>query len=256
MLVLFDIDGTLLRTDGAGLRAMEDAGRDLFSASFHYEGIETAGRLDTLIWKDLARLNGIEDSPEIHERFRQRYHEHLARRLEADGPARLLPGVRELVMALVNHNRGAQTSGGSGGGHSGGGGSGHSGGVSIGLLTGNYPETGRLKIASAGLEPDVFLCNAWGCEGASRRDLPPIAMRRHREILGRAIEPQEVVIIGDTPHDIDCARAHGCRSLAVATGAFELEDLRGHQPDIAVEDLADGEAIMGWLMQSSAVNTA
>ena len=234
MLILFDIDGTLLRTNGAGLRAMREAGRELFGSTFRDDGIETAGRLDGLIWSDLARLNDIEDSPEHHERFRRRYGELLAHRLQTDGPAQLLPGVREIVLALLDC--GSR--------------------LSIGLLTGNYPETGRLKIRSAGLDPDLFQCSAWGCDGASRRALPPVAMRRHEERIGRMIEPSQLVIIGDTPHDIDCAKSHGCRSLAVATGAFTLDELITHEPDLAVHDLADRDSILAWLVQSPAVNTA
>ncbi len=84
--------------------------------------------------------------------------------------------------------------------------------------------------------------------GANRRDLPGCAMLRYHEHAGRAIEPRDVVVIGDTPHDVDCARAHGCRSLAVATGTFSREMLSQCEPDLVVEDLSDTESVLGWIL--------
>jgi phosphoglycolate phosphatase len=228
MLILFDIDGTLLVTKGAGIAAMGDAGREMFGEHFTIEGVEFSGRLDTLIWRDLAKLNGAIDADEHHNRFRSAYHRHLRARLNRDRTARLLPGVRELVEHLDQI-----------------------GNTTLGLLTGNYPETGRLKIEAAGLGPDVFTIAAWGCEGDCRRDLPPLAMRRYAENNGGALAPDQVIIIGDTPHDIDCAAAHACRSIGVATGAFSVKQLVEAGAELAVADLSDTAAVTNWIMQQS-----
>jgi phosphoglycolate phosphatase len=227
MLILFDIDGTLLLTQSAGIKAMHDAGRELYGAQFTVDGVEFSGRLDTLIWQDLARINRVSADAAVHDEFRAAYGRHLGLRLERDRSAKLLPGVPELV-----HHMHQQPN------------------VTIGLLTGNYPETGRMKIMHAGLDPDLFAVAAWGCEGSCRRDLPPIAMARHREQHGGAIRGEHVVIIGDTPHDIDCAKAHGCRSIGVATGMFSIDQLRDSGADLAVADLTETISICEWMINS------
>ena len=227
MLILFDVDGTLLLSQGAGMKAMIEAGRELFGDSFSFEGVEFAGRLDPLIWSAAALRNGVADTSENHDRFRRAYGDHLRRHFEADPMAQLLPGVRRLIDALHATDH-----------------------LTLGLLTGNYPETGQLKIRTAGLDPAIFTVAAWGHEAATRRELPAVAMARYKQLVGRVIEPREVVVIGDTPHDIDCAHANGCRAIGVATGpVHSLEDLRAHEPELAVADLRDTEAVMGWLLE-------
>jgi phosphoglycolate phosphatase-like HAD superfamily hydrolase len=230
MLILFDIDGTLLLTQRAGIGAMHDAGRELFGESFTIDGVEFAGRLDPLIWQDLVRLNSLIDGPAEHDRFRATYGKHLEKRLGTSNTALLLPGVKELVSRLgeIEH-------------------------VTLGLLTGNYPETGRLKIRCAGIDPDVFVIAAWGIDGATRRDLPPVAMDRLASHAGRRFEGRNVVIIGDTPHDVDCAKAHGCRSIGVATGVFSVPQLQASGADIAVPDLGQVDEIVAWLLQDDSV---
>lgn len=227
MLVLFDIDGTLLLTQRAGISAMRDAGRELFGEHFTIDGVEFAGRLDPLIWQDLVRINNLKDGQHEHDRFRATYGRHLEKRLSTSNTALLLPGVMELVSRLDDAE-----------------------GVALGLLTGNYPETGRLKIKSAGLDPHVFTVAAWGIDGATRRDLPPVAMERHASRTGKRIESHMVVIVGDTPHDVDCARTHGCRSIGVATGVFGVGQLQSTGADLAVADLGQVDEVLAWMLQN------
>ncbi|HVP73047.1 MAG TPA: HAD hydrolase-like protein [Phycisphaerales bacterium] len=227
MLILFDIDGTLLLTQGAGVQAMLDAGRELWGERFTIDGVEFSGRLDTLIWNDLTRINGVANDEANHDRFRAAYGRQLAQRLQHNPTARLLPGVRELVHKIIDVDH-----------------------ATLGLLTGNYPETGRLKIQSAGLDPDLFKVAAWGCDGKARRDLTPLAMKRHLQLTGRHVRGEEVVVIGDTPHDVDCAKAHGCRSIGVATGMFSVADLEATGADLAVETLADTAGVLRWMFES------
>jgi phosphoglycolate phosphatase-like HAD superfamily hydrolase len=237
MLILFDIDGTLITSrseandggsrDGVGMASMIEAGRTLYGPNFTLDGIEIAGRLDCLIWREAAQRNGVANAEAEHARFRAEYARVLQTKLSNRAPVRLLPGARELVQALA-----------------------HVEAVTLGLLTGNYPETGRMKLEAAGLEVSIFTVGAWGSDGRSRRDLPPVAMQAHRERLRSEIEPKQVIIIGDTPHDVDCASAHGCRSIGVATGVFTVEALQASGADLAVKDLSDTAAIMGWMLQA------
>jgi phosphoglycolate phosphatase len=224
MLILFDIDGTLLLTQRAGVQAMQSAGRELFGEQFTFDGIEFSGRLDTWIWSELARRNGVTDADARHGGFRATYARHLETRLRSNPTARLLPGVENLVQALALRND-----------------------VTLGLLTGNYRETGRLKIRHAGLDPDLFPVAAWADDGPTRRDLPPVAMRRHRERAGRSIDAADLVIIGDTPHDVDCARAHGCRCIGVGTGGFSQATLTECGADIAFADLSETDSVLRWM---------
>jgi phosphoglycolate phosphatase-like HAD superfamily hydrolase len=226
MLVLFDIDGTMLTSEGAGLVAMLDAMHEIMPGrTFSFEGIPLAGRLDVLIWRDLLARHGLKHDDALHGRFRERYGHHLQRRLGVTHTARALNGVTGLIGALV-----------------------HEPNVTLGILTGNYELTGRLKVERAGIPTVQFTANAWADDGDSRRALTPVAMRRCAERRGHEIAPHDVVVIGDTPHDIDCAHAHGCRALAVATGGSSADELRAHSADLVVDDLSDSAALARWIL--------
>ncbi len=221
MIVLFDIDGTLLRSRGVGLRAMQAALESLYpprSADDHHDlsVIDTAGRLDPLIWRDLLAQRDIEPTEAGHEAFRARYGDLMRSMIEAERPVVELEGASNAVSWVRDHPQ-----------------------LMPALLTGNYPETGRLKVAGAGIDPDDFAFGVWGFEADTRRGLPPIGLRRGGEHLGREIAPDEAVVVGDTPADIDCARASGCRVIAVATGRFTEEELAAHEPDATLRDLSD-----------------
>ncbi len=223
-LVLFDIDGTLLATRGAGTRSMLDAARELFGHEFTFDGVSIAGRIDPSIWADVARANGIADPEAHHERFRAAYQRHLERRLAAENTVEVIPGAMELAEALRAR------------------------GAALGLVTGNYPEAAFLKFRYAGLDPAIFTVAAWGCDAPDRRGLPELAMRLHRARSGVALAPRQVVVIGDTPNDVDCASACGCRALAVATGPFSRADLARCGADLAVDDLGDTAGLVRWII--------
>jgi phosphoglycolate phosphatase-like HAD superfamily hydrolase len=232
MLVLFDIDGTLVESGGAGRAAMEAAGRELFGRSFTLDGVEIAGRLDPLIWDDAARAAGVDDPAAHHDRFRSTYARVLRDRLDRHPTVRALPGADALVSALAGVP-----------------------GITLGLLTGNYPETGRLKISRARLEPDRFPIGAWGSDAPRRPDLVTVARRRHHELTGRETAVDQVVIVGDTPHDVGCATAHGCRCLAVATGRFERAELEAEGADLAMDDLTQTQTLVHWITSGQTVAT-
>lgn len=225
MLVLFDIDATLLRTEGAGIRAMLAAAHELFpERTFSFDGIEVSGRLDTLIWREFMQNHGIEPTIELHGVFRRTYGEHLHRGFAGTCQSNALPGTRALVDAIHATE-----------------------GVDMGIVTGNYEHTGILKVAKAGFTPDVFRFNGWADDGEHRRDLPRVAMDRHALERGLRLAAARVTVIGDTPHDIDCARHNGCRSIAVATGIHRESELAEHKPDLLLRDLGDWQSVLSWI---------
>jgi len=232
MLILFDIDATLIKTSGLGIKAMGLAGRELFGERFDEKVVEYAGRLDPLIISDLLRAHEIAENGANVTRFRAGYRRYLEQLLSEPGTGKVCPGVPGLLERL----RGRE-------------------GVTMGLLTGNFPETGRIKLRACGIEVDQFRVCAWGDESPqavpARDHLPPVAMARHARRTGAAVDPQRVTIIGDTPDDVACARAHGCRSLGVATGQFGVAALKDSGADLAVEDLSNGDAIERWLVGGS-----
>lgn len=225
MLILFDIDGTLLRSYGEGIRAMQDAASDLFGTPCSIDGISYAGSLDPVIWKEICAINGVHPTDELHRRFRDGYREHLARRIERGARVERMPGVAELIDALSRCDD-----------------------VAIGLVTGNYPETGRMKIETAGIMFDVFRHFGWGSDGPHRRDLPPVAIGQYEIALRRRIARDRVIVIGDTPHDVDCALHNGCRALAVATGQFDAASLHESGATRVVADLSATDDLVEWML--------
>jgi phosphoglycolate phosphatase len=229
MLILFDIDATLITTSRSGVLAMQDAGRVLHGSTFTIEGTEFAGRLDPLIIEDLLRANRIALSSAAVDAFRAGYRDHLAARLTDPAIARALPG----VITLLNRLRPLPD-------------------VTLGLLTGNFPETGVMKLRACGIDPAWFTIQVWGDESPhtppSREHLPAIGLARYALRHSRQLHPSRVTIIGDTPHDIACALANSCRALGVATGSFSASDLAAAGADLALENLADTDRVVAWLI--------
>ncbi len=230
MLILFDIDMTLLKTNHIGIDCLRDAGQALFSDDFTIEGITFGGALDPVIIADMLRLNNIEPAAEHIQSMRSGYHERLELLSRSRSVAQPLPGAHELVFATASHHSKP----------------------ALGLLTGNYEETGTIKIKAAGFDPGLFTINAWGDSSPHaspvRGHLPPVAIRNYREVKSIDIDPQSVLIIGDTVHDVSCAKDNGCRALAVATGHASFEELEASGADWTLEDLTDTEGIIEWIM--------
>ena len=192
--------------------------------TFSFEGISISGRLDRLIWRELMTRAGVDPSLAHHDRFRHSYGEHLQRGFESSSRSNALVGARELVEAVAAHGR-----------------------CGVGLLTGNYEHTGRMKLRQAGFALEHFEFNAWADDGEHRRDLPRVAIDRHRRASGHSLDPTQVIVIGDTPLDIDCARFNGCLSIAVATGQHPMAELESHRPDLAVTSLAEWQTVLSWI---------
>lgn len=220
-LTLFDIDATLLVTGGAGMAAMRQAGEALFGHGFTVDGLDFSGRLDPLLMAELLELNGRPASRETLRTFRERYVVELHNSAERNGGrlGRALPGVHDLLARLRESNR------------------------PFGLLTGNFAETGALKLRCCGIDPGWFDPAVWGDESPHdepRRDhLPAVAIQRLKVRTGVDLPADRVTIVGDTPHDVRCARVNGCRSVGVATGKYSMELLRQSGADIVLPDLSD-----------------
>jgi len=227
-LILMDIDGTMLVTGGVGVRAMELAGQDLFGPGFSSSGIDFAGRLDPILFNEMFAREKMDASAEAHGRFRARYVARLQALITQTPKARALPGVPSLLEAIRRDQR-----------------------CVLGLLTGNFAETGSMKLRHCGIDPALFEIAVWGDESPHdpplREHLPPVAMSRYAATRGREINAGSVVVVGDTPHDIRCAGVHGCRSVGVATGRFTTAELRAAGADAVFADLADTAAVMSVL---------
>jgi phosphoglycolate phosphatase-like HAD superfamily hydrolase len=222
-LVLFDIDGTLLWTDGAGRRAIHAALRDVFGTvgptDYWFDG-----KTDPQIVRDLMRLEGFDDAT-IDERLPRvliRYVERLREELRnPEHPPRVLPGVPELLDALD----GAP-------------------GIVLGLLTGNIAEGADAKLRAVRIDPARFKVGAFGSDHELRPELPAIAHRRANESLGLSLLGDAVVVIGDTPADVQCGRALGARAIGVATGRFTTAQLNEHGPAAVFDDLSDTPLVL------------
>lgn len=231
MLILFDIDATLLTSSGAGITALEMGGKQAFGGTFSVAGVDFAGRLDPLIIADLLAANRLERTAANAEALRAGYARNLPGLLARPGSVSACPGVHPLLAALRDE-------------------AGRRLGVTLGLLTGNFEPTGVMKLQSVGIEPAWFPIRVWGDESPhdppSRDHLPAVALDRHAATLGRRADPRRTVVIGDTPHDVACAKANGCRSVAVATGHFRTDRLSACGADLVVNDLGDTRAMMDW----------
>lgn len=229
-LVLFDIDGTILLSGGAGRRAIMAAMHDLLPQGEGFDQVRFDGKTDPQIVTELLAAGGDPD-PQDPARIAvvlERYVELLARELEVgERGTTVMPGILALLEALEATDQAV-----------------------LGLLTGNVVPGAHLKLRAAGIEPARFAVGAFGSDSAHRPDLPPIAARRAAHHFGRAPAGPEVVIIGDTPADVTCGAGIGARAIAVATGSYSVAALDRLGPYRTFTDLSDTpavlEAILSW----------
>jgi phosphoglycolate phosphatase-like HAD superfamily hydrolase len=214
-LILFDIDGTLLWPKGAGRASTKLAMMEVFGTVGNIDAHAFGGKTD---WYTLVEVL----SPEGYdaETIRQRmptFEDAIARHLTniiGDFPVQPCPGVLEVVEYLHRHES-----------------------AMLGLVTGNVAKTAPVKLRAAGLNPDWFPIGAYGSDAMDRNDLPAIALERAIQHYKCAIQPEQVIVIGDTTADIACGRALGAKVIAVKTGFSPLEELEAAKPDFLLEDL-------------------
>lgn len=211
---LFDVDGTLVSTGGAGREAMGKAFQAVHGISDAMLGVGLAGRVDPQIYGEVLQRWGAEPDIEI---FQASYFDHLEKGLQrANGFGCVLPGVLGLLERLSSR-----------------------GDCLVGLLTGNWRKGAELKLRHFRLW-HYFPFGVFGGDAPDRRSMAEAARDRlGRLILGRSARSPRVYVVGDTPKDVDCARHAGLRSVAVATGEHGVDELAGHEPDLLLRTLAD-----------------
>lgn len=218
-IILFDIDGTLVRTGGAGKFAMEAALVSAFGVAELRDAVTYSGRTDTAITRDLLRVHGIDPTTENQRKLRDEYLSHLPNSLKTKGGS-VCPGVPELLAAI----RGKP-------------------GVVLGLLTGNVRAGAMHKLDYFQLW-DFFVCGGFGDDHHDRDDVARSALAGAVAHVGRDVDPSDVWVIGDTPLDVSCARAIGANAVAVATGWHPVEELAGCAPDLLFADLSDHSKLL------------
>ncbi len=226
-LILFDIDGTLLSTDGAGRQSLETVLTDVFGSTgdpnYRYDG-----KTDRQIIREQMRFAGFDDAA-IDARLDDilaTYLTHLGTLLERDpSMAKLYDGVLPLLDAVEASDN-----------------------VTMGLLTGNVRGGAQHKLRAVGIDFDRFVINAFGCDHEHRPELPRVAQQRANQALGLDLPGDRVVIIGDTPADMQCGRAIGARAVGVATGRFSVDELSEHAPHAVFADLTDTERVLEVLL--------
>lgn len=220
-LILFDIDGTLVLTGGSGRRAMSRAFEDLFGHPDALNGVPMAGRTDSWIVAQVAAAHGWPCTADVVARLRDGYLRHLTTEIHEPAPGKgVLPGVLPLLQALSCRNDGY-----------------------LALLTGNFEEGARLKLEYFDLWRH-FRCGAFGDDAPERNGLLSRAVARAQALSGSSISKEHVVIVGDTPLDVAVAVAGGVRSIAVATGGYDVDTLWASGADTVLEDLSDVPAVL------------
>ena len=215
-LFLFDIDGTLIYAHKAGRTCLIRAMQAVFGTVGAEDRYDWRGKTDPQIVRDLLRGAGVPESviqARLDECFAA-YAASLEDMIDNGHPVDVYPGIRQLLEALSARED-----------------------ALVGLLTGNVEAGARLKLKPTGLLP-YFRVAAYGSDDSDRRKLPAIARERAQALVGQIIPPSHLVIIGDTPLDIDCARAAGAAAVAVATGHHSVEELAAHSPDLLFRDFA------------------
>ncbi len=224
-LLLFDIDGTIVDTAGAGLISLLDG----FHAAFPehrgraFPPLELGGATDHAVVMGLFEHFGLPDTPNHRARFFECYtlrlEDHL-RSFAGVGRGGLLPGVRNLLEAIASRHQ-----------------------HRLGVLTGNLREGAWIKLRHFGIDRH-FATGAFGDDHHDRNELGPIARRRARKAFGEDFAPGRIAVIGDTPRDIACARAFGAKAIAVATGSASREHLAAAAPDLLLEDFSNPAAVL------------
>ncbi len=217
-LILFDIDGTLIRTGGAGVKAFAKVFETEFKAVDGFEKLKFAGRTDTGLVREFFGYHNIPATTENFSRFFERYVfwlDHILMQNETS----VCAGVWDFIRELQSLTRPPL----------------------IGLLTGNIRLGAEIKLRHAKLW-DLFVTGGFADDSEERDKIAEIAKERGSRLLKENLRGEQVLVIGDTPLDIRCARAIGAKVLAVATGTVPIEELKAHKPDWAVRDLGEVKA--------------
>ena len=218
---MFDIDGTLLKCFGAGKKSLIQACEEVFGTSGTMNSVDFQGKTDPLILlESLESMGFSEDHIERNiEALKARYFHHLRINMY-DGTSVLLPGVGELLQKLSRVKT-----------------------ILLGLLTGNFRESAAIKLGRFDLNR-YFAFGVYGDDAAFRNHMPAIARKILHDEFGIDVPFRNIIIVGDTLYDIDCAKSAGAVSISVGTGWIEKEKLLSHAPDYYFDDLGDTDRIL------------
>ena len=219
-LILWDIDGTLIVSHGAGFRAMERALTQRFGLKCDMRTIDWAGRTDSWIAAEVLRVVGLPTTPQNVHDYLEAYLETLPLELRDGRPGQVLPGILELLETLRQSPNAIQ-----------------------GLLTGNLERGAKLKLTHFNVW-HYFEFGAYADDSPLRNDLGPHALRRAKERHAVEFAPADTFIIGDTPHDIECGKVIGAKTIAVATGKYSVAELAAHAPTAVFPNFADTAAFL------------
>lgn len=218
-LALFDIDGTLIRTKGVGVQAFYRAMASEFGVVHARDQVRFGGRTDTSLVRELFGCCGVEHNPEHVRRFFDAYVFWLDHLLQENRAGSVCPGVLRLIEELALMPEPPR----------------------IGLLTGNIRLGAEIKLRHFGLW-DRFETGGFGDDHEDRNQIAVIARERGGQIIGRPLTGEEILVVGDTAHDVACGRAIEARVLAVATGGATWSELEACSPDWLVRDLDQVDA--------------
>ncbi len=227
-LVLFDIDGTLLTMSAINRSVLVDALKEVYGTAGSAATCNFAGKMDCNIIYEVLQSAGLGEG-EIAAKFLQAKKSYIDMFRDRAKPSDvlLMEGVRELLVKLAGCEE-----------------------MMVGLLTGNFEESGRHKL----LLPEInhyFSFGAFADDAPSRNELPAIAVEKAHKRSGKRFFNHDIIIIGDTEHDIACARVLNAKSIAVATGTYSMEELKKHKPHVLMENLGRTDVVFDEILQSS-----
>lgn len=221
-ILLFDIDGTLLSAGGAGTRSLNRAFEAVLGINEAYKNFEMAGKTDVQIVKEGLRLYGIEPTSALVNEILSNYIKFLQIEIK-NNSKHLKPGVKEFLDLNLTIF-----------------------GYPMGLLTGNIERGARIKLDPFGLNP-LFPFGAFGSDHEDRNQLLPLAIKRFVEIFQKHVDFSQVIVIGDTPRDVACAKPYGAKVIAVATGPYSVSELMNTDADIVLENLSEIDKVLSIL---------
>ena len=212
--ILFDIDGTLIDSGGAGTRALDLAFEEMFSVPEAFQDIVMAGKTDMQILKEGLKLHRINSPNGVVPAFFRAYIRHLRKNIDS-GKGHVKPGVKDALRLLSSNS-----------------------GCTLGLLTGNVEEGAMVKLKAFGLDA-FFETGAYGDDSEDRNKLLPVAVDKLYKRTSLKVAFKDCVVIGDTPRDVECSKPYGALAVAVATGPYAADVLRDAGADVVFGDLSD-----------------
>lgn len=223
-LLLFDIDGTLMRTAGVGKKSFNLAFRKIFGFKDAFENIEMMGRTDPLIVEEALKKFEVEADDDQIEKFRNLYYQILEEMIEEPHAGkRLCPGIDFLLNELEDNDN-----------------------YIPGILTGNWRYSAYLKLRHFEID-GYFKTGVFADDTPNRDEMVPLAIHRVAEEFNINVSPEKIIVLGDTPRDIHAAKPHGAITIGVATGFHDIQELEEAEADYVFDDFLDYQKLLSTL---------